>query len=147
MKEMKKKTHSTNPVNVYFVHWICFGNIVFPFFSFASQMQTDFLNIVFHISGSDAVGSCVPQRCHTNRKVRPFSCIHPSEYAIYFVFILIFAHVPVGLTLIPASTVRTSLLVLAWKDSTISSCSFWAFLSKRCSRRWVNCGAKMFESW
>lgn len=32
MKEMKKKTHSTNPVNVYFVHWICFENIVSPFF-------------------------------------------------------------------------------------------------------------------
>uniref|UniRef100_A0A671KFU6 Si:ch73-1a9.4 n=1 Tax=Sinocyclocheilus anshuiensis TaxID=1608454 RepID=A0A671KFU6_9TELE len=29
MKEMKKKTHSTNPVSVYFVQWICFVNAAF----------------------------------------------------------------------------------------------------------------------
>lgn len=50
-----------------------------PFFLFASQMQRDFLNIVFRISGSDGVGSCIPQLCHTNGKVRRFHVYIPLD--------------------------------------------------------------------
>ncbi len=145
MKEMKKKTHSTNPVNVFFVHWIWFVNAAFLFLICIANAR-DFLNIVFPHFRKWWRGIMHTSAVPYERKSKAFSCIHLSGYATYFLFILIHIHVLVGLTWIPASTAHTSLWVLVWRDSTVSSCSFWAFLFKQSSRRWANCGAKMFES-
>ncbi len=119
--------------------------MLLSFFSFASQMQR-FPKYCFSHFRKWWRGIMHTSAVPYERKSKAFSCIHLSGYAIYFLFILIHIHVLVGLTWIPASTARTSLWVLVWRDSTVSSCSFWAFLFKQSSRRWANCGAKMFES-